>query len=331
MIITLIFPIIVIAGVSIFLFNAPKNNKIIKPLRNSRLLFAFLILWTLIGFFTQQDFTERCGCLIHSRGIFSLDYIIFSFISLILLVSGFIAKNKIIKISLISVELAYWIFKLFALKSGYEGGLGILMFKYYDFLGLLGRFLLLKCLFGNKYKEYIFALISGLLIIIKMLGVPCNENFIYRDFLNPYYNQLLFNDINGNWTSSVLFPKVSVIDSIFKNPDKLIYGSKPEITTYRDTVTFTRFDDSYFYFSDSSFSIENAAPELNGKYFLTYSQPESGYLVYLPIQHIAAVKEDYRYNQHSLTLYIIDVNETTITCKLNGEIDLLLKTAGNKM
>lgn len=187
-ILILFFPSIVIIGVTIFLIKAPRKEKLIRPLRSQKVLFGFLILWTLLGFFTQQDFTERCGCLVHSRDIFSLDYIILSAISLILLILGFSIRNKFVRISILWLELAYWIFKLFALKSGYEGGLGILVFNYYDFLGLLGRFLLINSLLGYRFKEYILPLVVGVIIIIKMFGVPCNENFIYRDYLNPYYN-----------------------------------------------------------------------------------------------------------------------------------------------
>jgi len=331
LIIALFVPILVIGGLILFLIKAPRRNKIISHLRNQNILFGFLFLWTLFGFFTQQDFTERCGCLIHSRGIFSLDYIGFTSISLVLLLLGFFIRNKFTRISLLCLELAYWIFKLYVIKSGYQGGLGILIFKYYDFIGLFIRFLLINSIFGHRFKEYLLALLAGLLIIIKMLGMPCNDNFIYYDILNPYYNRLIFDDINGNWTGSMNYPKVTVIDSTFKNPGNLIYGSKPEITTYRDSVSFTRYDNTYFYFNDSNLTIENSAPELNGKYFLTYSQPESGYLVYLPTQYIEAVKDDYSFNQYSLTLLIVNVTDTLLSFQINNGIDLELKTTHNNV
>jgi hypothetical protein len=325
----LFIPIIVIGGVAYFLFKAPRNGKIIGYLRNQKVLFGFLLLWTLLGFFTQQDFTERCDCLIHSRGIFSLDYIVFSVISIILISIGFFVKNKFARVALLSLELAYWIFKLFILKSGYVGGLGIMIFKYYDFIGLLLRFLILNSLFGYKIKEYGFVLLAGLIIAIKMLGIPCNDNFIYDDFLNPYYNQLMFEDINGNWTGFMLYPRGSIIDSTFKNPGNIIYGSKPEITTYRDTVIFSRFENSYFYFNDSNLRIDNSAPELNGDYLLTYSSPESGYLNYLPLKYVEAAKEDYRFIQYSMRLLIKNVSDSILSCQIDGRIDLELKTTHN--
>lgn len=326
----LFIPLIVIGGVAFFLFKAPRNGKIIGYLRNQKALFGFLLLWTLLGFFTQQDFTERCDCLIHSRGVFSLDYIGFSAISLILIILGFFIKSKFARIGLLSLELVYWIFKLYALKSGYIGGLGILIFKYYDFIGLLVRLLILNSLFGNKIKEFVFVLLAGLIILLKMLEFPCNDNFIYDDFLNPYYNQLMFEDINGTWTGSLLYPKDSIIDSTFKNPDNVIYGSRPEITTYRDTVIFSRFENSHFYFNDSNLRIDNSAPKLNGDYLLTYSRPESGYLNYLPLQYVEAAKEDYRFIQYSIRLLIKNVSDSLLSCQIDGRIDLELKTTHNK-
>jgi hypothetical protein len=324
-ILILFFPSIVIIGVTIFLIKAPRKEKLIRPLRSQKVLFGFLILWTLLGFFTQQDFTERCGCLVHSRDIFSLDYIILSAISLILLILGFSIRNKFVRISILWLELAYWIFKLFALKSGYEGGLGILVFNYYDFLGLLGRFLLINSLLGYRFKEYILPLVVGVIIIIKMFGVPCNENFIYRDYLNPYYNRLFFNQINGNWTGSMLYPNDSIIEETIKNPDHIIYGSKPEINLYRDTILYSRFDSVYLTFNDSSLSIEKSSPELNGQYCLTYSRPESNYFVYLPCHYIDDAERDYHFNQYSITIFFENISDSTISCYIDNRIELILK------
>ena len=322
--IDLTFPLIVIGGTAFFLFKAVQNEKLIRPLRSQKVLFGFLILLTLFGFFTQQDFTESCGCLRHSRGVFSLDYIIFSAISLILLLIGLLIKNKTIRISLLSIELAYWIFKLFVLKSGYIGGLGIMVFKYYDFFGLLGRLLLLNSLFGNKLKEHLLTLVAGLLIIIKMLVMPCNENSTYKYYINSYYTNLIFQDLNGSWSGSMVYPKDSTIVETIENPDTALYGSIPEINKYRDTTFFFNYKNVDIFFNDSSLTIGKTAPELNGIYYLTYSHP-AGFLVYLPSEYKDDVKREYHYNQYHIKVILGNVSDSTLSFTINHRTELKLK------
>jgi hypothetical protein len=327
----LFFPLIVIIGVTIFLIKAPRKVKLIRPLRSQKVLFGFLILLTLFGFFTQQDFTERCGCLIHSRGVFSLDYVIFSAISLILFVLGFIVKNKIARISLICLELAYWIFKLFVLKSGYQGGLGILIFKYYDFFGLLGRLLLLNNLFDNKFKEHLLAILAGLLIIIKMLGIPFNDNFIYRDYLNPYYNQLMFRRLNGNWTGTMVYPKDTTVYKPFDSTDINDLISLNDTVTYRDSTILIKKKGVYFYFQDSNLSINRTLPELDGNYSLYYSQPDSRYFIYIPDKYLDSIKQDYEYGRYTIKMHLEELNDSSLSLQIENGIDFELKTAGNNV
>lgn len=328
-ILILFFPLIVIIGVIIFLIKAPHKDKLIRPLRSQKVLFGFLILWTLFGFFTQQDFTERCGCLIHSRGVFSLDYVIFSAISLILFVLGFIVKNKTAQISLLCLELAYWTFKLFALKSGYQGGLGILIFKYYDFFGLLGRLLLLNSLFENKFKEHLLAILAGLLIIVKMFGIPCNDNFIYRDYLNPYYNQLMFKRLNGNWTGTMIYPKDTTLHKPFDSADISNLISLIDTVTYRDSTVLKKEKGVYFYFKDSNLSIYRTLPELDGNYSLYYSQPDSRYFIYIPDKYLDSIKQDYKYGQYSIKVHLKELTDSSLSLEIENGIDFELKTAGN--
>jgi hypothetical protein len=284
-----------------------------------------------LGFFTQQDFTERCGCLIHSRGVFSLDYVIFSAISLILFILGFAVKNKTIRISILFLELAYWTFKLFILKSGYQGGLGILIFKYYDFFGLLGRLLLLNSLFEDKIKEHLLALVAGLLIIVKMLGIPCNDNFVYRDYLNPYYNQLMFKRLNGYWTGTMIYPKDTTVYAPYDSTDIEDLLSLIDTVTYRDSTIFKMKEGVYFHFNDSYLSIDSASTELNGNYNLYYSQPDSRYFTYLPNRYIDSIKQDYKYGRFSINMYIVELEDSTLTLQIENGKEFKLKTAGNNV
>jgi hypothetical protein len=326
--IVLLFPIIVIGGVTFFLIKAPLKDKLIKPLRSQKILFGFLILWTLIGFFTQQDFTERCGCLIHSRGVFSHDYIIFSAISLILFILGFIVKNKFVRINILCLELVYWIFKLFALKSGYLGGLGILIFKYYDFFGLLGRLLLLNSLFENKFKEYLLAIVAGLLIIVKMLGIPCNDNFIYTDYLNPYYNQLMFKRLNGDWTGTMIYPRGTIEHSPYNSNE---ISDLVDILTCQDSTIYKRKQGVHFYFNDSILCIDGTSTELDGNYSLYYSQPDSRYSVYIPNKYLDSIKRDYKYGRYSINIHFEEVNDSTLSFQIEHDKKFILKTADSNV
>jgi hypothetical protein len=317
--------ILIIIGLAFLMQKAHKSVRIIKLLRNENVLFVFLIIWTIFGFFTQQDFIESCYGLNFSN-IFTFDNILCSSLSFILLFLGLIINKKLIRISIVTLELAYWIFKLFALKSGYEFfGLDILICKYYDFIGLLARLLLLNALIKYRFKEYKLVLLCGLLLIVKMFTFPCSKNFIQRDFIVPYKNRLIFNKINGSWTGSMLYPNDSILVHTIKNPDTALYGNRPEINIFRDTFIFARFENVYFSFDDSSLTIEKTDPELNGNYYLTNSQPDYPFFVYIPVQYIDSVKRDNMFNQYSITVTFYNANDSVLYCLINNTIKVTLE------
>jgi hypothetical protein len=322
-------PTIVIMGVTFFFIFAQRKDKLRNFIRNQNVLFWFLITWTLFGFFAQQDFSERCGCLTHSRNLFSLDYIIFSAISLILFILSFLIKNKGIRVSLICIELAYWLFKLYFIKSGYIGGMGILVFKYYDFFGLLGRLLILNTLTGQKLKEFLLVLIAGLLIIIKMLGVPCNANFVYRDYINPYYNRTLLNQLNGEWHGTMILPIDTVVHNPIDSTDKSLMTFLGDFSHYHDTTIIKEINHVQLSFQDSILNINNSTHEYDGNYSLTYSEADSKFLIYTHSKYLINTETDYLFGPTTITVQITNMTDSTITMQIDNRITIKLKTAGN--
>lgn len=323
--VALIFPLLVILGTGFFLFKVNKIEKFKRIFISQKILFAFLILWTLFGFFSQQDFIENCGCFVYSRDIFSPGYVIFSSITLTILLIGVFTKNKTFRIVLVSIELTYWIFKLFILKSGYIGGLGLMVFKYYDFYGLLGRLLLLNSLLGRKLRAQVMSLVAGVLIIIKMLVIPCNENDIYESYMNSYYTKLMFKQLNGHWNGSLLYLKDSSIVETIENPDTVVYVSVSDVNIFRDTTVSKSYKKIGVHFNDSSLTIENSAPELNGKYSLTYSQPEFGFLVYIPNKFENVVKRDYMFKQFEIKVIFDNMIDNTLSFTIDNRSKFKLK------
>lgn len=332
----ILFPLIVIIGFFIFLNSTRRKVKWIKPLRNVNILFGFLFIWTLFGFFTQEDVTERCGCFIQSRGIFSIDYMAFSAISLVLFILAFVVKNKVARRSLLFFEFAYWIFKLFIIKSGYVAGLGMEVFKYYDFLGLLGRLLLLNSLFAYKIKEYLLCVFAGLLIISKMCFIPCGNNFVYNDYLKPHFNRVMFDQLNGDWTGTMTYSYDSTIyppsdsnschDTILDID--LLYNKK-NTASCRDSLIQIKANEVFVRFQDSNLNITKTFPEVDGNYCLDYSELGSKYFTYRLCKYMDSMPLD-NHRLYALNMKIEELNDSVLILAFDCGINFELKSIHKK-
>jgi len=327
MLIYLISPFL-ITTFAVFLVLIYKKSPLVHNyLTNEIKVTLFLIVFTLIVFFIRQDITENCGCFSGvMRNIFSIDYILLASISLILFIVSLFARSHLFKITFLTIELIYWLTKLYFLQSGYQGGMGALSINAFDFIGLTARLWLINLLPGFKIREFLIPVIAGVLLTVKMYLVPCQENIVYEKYFKPIYNERLFSQINGAWMGSMLHQKDSVIEEAVENPDTIMYGNRPVINLHRDTIIFSSYENVYFFFNDSDLRIENPIPELNGQFCLIYSQPESKYFVYLPYQYLDSVKNDYHYNEYSITISFGEINDSTLSCFINGSIELKLRS-----
>jgi len=210
---------IIFSGITIaILYFTRNNNKINKFLSNKRLVICILLFLTILGFFTQTDFSEQCGCFEFTKKIFSIDYIIYSSISIILLSFAIFIKQKYIQLIFVLIELIYWLFKLFVLKSGYIGGLGIPNLNILDFIGLFFRILFVFSFFEFKYKIYLIPIISSLIIALKFEVNPCGQNLLYNKIIKPKLDKELIEKLQGEWIGNAKFgiglTKRTIIDTL---------------------------------------------------------------------------------------------------------------------
>ena len=130
-----------------------------------------LLILLVIGFFGHLDYTDRWGCVIGGESIFDIKNILFSSISVTLILSSFLLRPRILKISIALIELAFWIFKLFYFKGGYVVSIAAVpdpIISFYDSLTLALRLFIITGLMRTNIKT-IYILVCTLTIMAKEL------------------------------------------------------------------------------------------------------------------------------------------------------------------
>lgn len=131
-------------------------------------IFSILIAWTILGFFTRKDFTTQWGCIAWAEPVFAIDNIAYSLTSLTLLTLGFIITNRSGSLTILRIELLFWIFKLFVLKGGYAHGYGgtpMISVLGFDAIALTLRLLLIRKTKETK-SNALYVLIPAFIIIL---------------------------------------------------------------------------------------------------------------------------------------------------------------------
>jgi hypothetical protein len=189
-------------GISILLIHFLKRNqKLADAIGNANILISVLIAWITIGFIRQLDYDQECGCMITRSSIFEYERILYSSISLLLVVCALFIKK--LRATFLFTELIIWLLKLYFLKRGYAVGIaGIPSFYIfnYDFISILIRLWLISRIIGKrKLKAEYLSLIAGSLLFLKMFFIPCPDDTIKQKYIAPYLTQKLKKEINGEW------------------------------------------------------------------------------------------------------------------------------------
>jgi hypothetical protein len=175
---------------------------------------TLLIVWIILGFFTRQDFSQLQGDIIYFEKIFNTSNIIFSIISLsIVITSKFLKQKPFSKLFLI-LELTYWLFKLGYYKGGYNIGFAadypLDTIVFYDFIALLLRLLNINNLFANsKLHTKHIGLIAIILISIKIFFIPRPHNIFWETYLNDKKIENTCEILEGKWTGIVTYDSLS--------------------------------------------------------------------------------------------------------------------------
>lgn len=345
-----IIPIVLLIFISKYLKNKTGLDTLFK---NTAFLILLIILWTIIGFFSKLDYDQQCGCFISNKSIFEFENILYSSISIILLLFSLI--NIKVRKSFVIFESVIWLFKLVILKSGYAVGIaGIpnLLIFFYDFIGLLLRILTISVLFKKiKIKTIYILIITGIILVIKILFFACQDDFIKQKYITPYLSDKLIIKLKGEWAgtanwklllyennnhfplnyrdSSLHLKEYSNLEELKGNIEKSIdtifvpISVNPQLKDNQRIVE--KESKIIIKFSDSTILINGLEYLINKEYHLYFIEPSFNPIIYYSYSN----KNKKQFLENSklkeIQLYIKDLENKYLIGSLNGLIIIKLK------
>lgn len=181
-----------------------------------------LLILLVIGFFGHLDYTDRWGCVIGGESIFDIKNILFSSISVTLILSSFLLRPRILKISIALIELAFWIFKLFYFKGGYVVSIAAVpdpIISFYDSLTLALRLFIITGLMRTNIKTIYILVCTLTIMAIKVFGFPTQMSMLVEEKKSLERAQFTKEKLIGEWTgfyeydSTILNETIQLIDS----------------------------------------------------------------------------------------------------------------------
>jgi len=240
--------------------------------------FVFLISWITIGFLTRLDNNQDWGCIIQSAPIFGLDNIVFSSISLIIILLSWRVKQKSIKLLFILVETFYFLTKFLFIKGGYVVGITAGPNDFvvlYDYISILVRILIIANLLEKQFRLYLFEIIAIILISIKVFFPHYTEYFTQS--LNNIESNNTLKKLSGNWSGNVYYTETiaDTVEATNENTENLllvdILASNDTIlilkkdTVFSETISL-QIDSVNFSFESSIFN-ESLFINMQSKYY----------------------------------------------------------------
>ena len=205
-------------------------------------MFLVVSLWILIGFFTRLDNNQDSGCLIHSAHFFKLDNIIFSSISLFIIILSWIVKDKLIKSILLVLELIYFISKLLIIKGGYATGIVGAPQDFvvlYDYIAILIRMLIFLRIINLSYRFFIIEIVSIFIISIKIFYPYSTEYFMRK--VDTMEAKKTIIKLNGKWTGNLYYTQ-TLTDTILPTEIDSENSSLIDILASSDTAYILKKD-----------------------------------------------------------------------------------------
>lgn len=243
------------------------TEKIIQRPLNYYLLIGLLI----IGFLLNLDNSNRFGCIIGVEPIFELKNILFSTISITFVLLSFFAKKKTIKLMFISLELLFWILKLFLFKGGYAVGIigtADIYISIYDFTTLILRLFIINSLLNMNINQVYVLICTIIIMFIKIYIYPLPYSFYVekREFHEESENTKNYLT-NGEWIENkniirkikIIFNTNSAILYNLQNNDSLFFN---QIYWSKEVVFLESLENSNLEFCNFEFQ-ENGKDTLN--------------------------------------------------------------------
>jgi hypothetical protein len=176
-----------------------------------------LLILLVIGFFGHLDYTDRWGCIIGGESIFDIKNILFSSISVTLILSSFLLRPRILKISIALIELAFWIFKLFYFKGGYVVSIAAApdpIISFYDSLTLALRLFIITGLMRTNIKTIYILVCTLTIMAIKVFGFPTQMSMLVEEKKSLESAQFTKEKLIGEWTGFYEYDSTSLNETI---------------------------------------------------------------------------------------------------------------------
>jgi len=227
-----VVPFIILLILGLYLRKYQKNKKWIKLLSRTKTIFLLLLGWSVYGFLTNNDYNQQWGCIIAHEPIFSYQNILYSTTALILLSIGYFLSDRYIASAVLTIELFFWIYKLFIIKGGYAvgfGGVPSIDVLSFDIVALTLRLLLIKHVLRLNFNSVFILIPAFLIMTVKTNFYTTQQSIIeaFENYPNEIENQK--KQIIGNWsglcktsivkydtieTDNPLLPKITEIKEI---------------------------------------------------------------------------------------------------------------------
>jgi hypothetical protein len=133
-------------------------------------IYLLVCIWTLIGFFFNLDNNQEFGCIYVEPDILATPNVVYSTVSLTLLMKAFFTKDAGYRSMLFKSELLLWLYKMLYLKGGYGVGVSaspLLEVVWFDFFGLAFRLLLINQVISVRMKPSLYVLLVFIIKFIK--------------------------------------------------------------------------------------------------------------------------------------------------------------------
>jgi hypothetical protein len=200
--------------------------------------YLFLLGLLVFGFFARLDYTDRWGCIIVGEPIFEFKNIVFSAVSISLILLSYLSKNKTLKLSFVIAELLFWTFKLFYYKGGYVVSIAAAPDPIISFFDTTTLSLRLFIIFGLLRPEIKirFVLITTLIIMaIKVFLFPTQLIMQVEEKESLKRSEQTKQKLLGNWIgtyeydSTYMSKTTHIVDSTlieFKTNSITLYNFK---------------------------------------------------------------------------------------------------------
>jgi hypothetical protein len=266
--------IIVFGGFYFFQQQGKISTKFNKYLYDYRLIRFLLIIWIVIGFFKNWDYSDQWGCFVHHEPVFRELNIILSGISLVFIVATLLFRNKKVKVFLHVTETIYWIGKLIVFKGGYATGIAGApddMIVLYDFIAILLRGLVLRNLVIS-IRTILITLFAFILMIIKIFFFPTQITLKWEYEKGIEASKQTLIKMQGCWKGHKISTSL-MNDTIYpKAIDSSITSPLVDVLNSRDTLIKKKWinsDDSVFVKIDSNI-IEIRTAKNSNTYFIDF-------------------------------------------------------------